>query len=857
MLRIAKPLGLPLDRDRTAERRKSSAPSAESQRAPWVGVKDSQLPRRSMIPTSAASLATRESYPSAEEIVSELSRSSSQGRSKPVNKMLRGRERGVDATLPPTQDEKAPSLRNFARKKKEDVAVGTKKTTTAVVAKKKKEEEEDGKRSKCLRSPKSVGAVLAANRGRGGRTGPAVEQSLRARSPFSAGGRELFSPTIGERDKGLALDLFKAFYRRDPSANASVDSAELLRLQNWCRSEGLDEDVLPLLSAGGVSKLSVLELLTQNDLQSLGLDEERAAELMQRVRRLTVRTLSMSEKAMGLGLGTDAAQDFSPAPAPTQPSSSTSDHPPPEFSTTSAAPNPVSRVQHGHADPSRSRSRSRSHSPFAAGIVRPPVVREPAKVFVRYPPSPHNPALAPAPAPVPVAISPVTRDNGNEGAGGTPLQRLLAQSLLKKKREAALLSESLSLSPQPLVTTTAAVAVAVTAENEDEGNDKIRIGEQSGERNEEKAEEGAEEEKSQTFTREALFPPKPAAQREVAVVQRTTLLEGLRLAFDEGSGEMFMSAWRQALAGMPGETRLEFLLLLYFASWALRVDSPSTGTRLSALRDFLQRDAGVAREALAGLGGQLASLSSPPPQRPWPQSSDEAKSDALFCAVAASFPAFSEEVRRRFAEYLEHAGLAAAEMCTSLKISSSVPSGAGFTRPTSLPAPARWGAHGPALSGSGYGGYHHQHFSGVRRAASVSPSQSPMSSPSSTSSASPTHRSRSPSSGPVASASFPYRTLSPQAAALALQLAAYQRGCRYELAQAAGSNSSEKSKSHHRPSMRRRTLSASPSSPSPSPEVSTPPLDSSSDLSRMSDHDSRDLLLLSRSAAGDSEDFKM
>jgi len=753
--------------------------------------------------------------------------------------MLRGRERGA-----------------AARKKKEDVAVGTKKTTTAVVAKKKKEEEEDGKRSKCLRSPKSVGAVLAANRGRGGRTGPAVEQSLRARSPFSAGGRELFSPTIGERDKGLALDLFKAFYRRDPSANASVDSAELLRLQNWCRSEGV-EDVLPALSAGGVSKLSVLELLTLNDLQSLGLDEERAAELMQRVRRLTVRTLSMSEEAMGLGLGlgTDAAQDFSAAPAPTQPSSSSSDHPPPEFSTTSASPNPVPRVQHGHADPSRSlsRSRSRSHSPSAAGIVRPPVDREPAKVFVRYPPSPRNPALAPAP--VPVAISPTTRDNGNEGAGGTPLQRLLAQSLLKKKREAALLSESLSLSPQPLVTTTAAVAVAVTAENEDEGNDKKRIGEQSGERNEEKAEEGAEEEKSQSFTREALFPPKPAAQREVAVVQRTTLLEGLRLAFDEGSGEMFMSAWRQALAGMPGETSLEFLLLLYFASWALRVDSPSTGTRMSALRDFLQRDAGVAREALAGLGGQLASLPSPPPQRPWPQSSDEAKSDALFRAVAASFPAFSEEVRRRFAEYLEHAGLAAAEMCTSLKISSSVPSGAGLTRPTSLPAPARWGAHGPALSGSGYGGYHHQHFSGVRRAASVSPSPSPLSSPSSTSSASPTHRSRSPSSGPVASASFPYRTLSPQAAALALQLAAYQRGCRYELAQASGLSSSGKSKFHH-PSMRRRTLSASPSSPSPSPEVSTPPLDSSSDLSRMSDHDSQDLLLLSRSAAGDS-DFKM
>lgn len=816
MLRpAAKPLGLPLARDRTAERRKSSAvPLAEVRRAPWVGIKDNLQSRRCFVTATAL-----EGFPSAEEIVSELGQSRSQIQSNSINKMLRGSER-EDGDGHASKAKRRPT--SSAKRKKEDGVL------VVAAAVKKKEEGEDGRRSKCLRSPKSVGAAIASRRGRGARAGPAVEQSLRARSPFSAGGRELFSPTGGERDKGLAFDLFKSFYRRDPT-NASVDSSELLRLQNWCRSEGV-EDVLPALTAGGVSKLSVLELLTQHDLLSLGLDEGRSAELMQRVRRLTVRTLSMSEEAMGmglslgLGLGLGLGLDTGTA----------------QESSSSATTNPLPRVQQGHADHSRSRSRS----PFAAGIVRRPVVREPAKVFVRYPPPPRNPAPPPTPAsslaPA-LAISPITRDD--DGAGSTPLQRLLAQSMLKKKREAA---PSLSLSPQqPLA--------AAAAAEDDEDVEKVVRGTQSGERDEEEdeeEEEGAEEE-SQSFTREALFPPKPAGPREVAV--RTTLLEGLRLAFDEGSGDLFMRAWRQALIGSPGEAQLEFLLLLYFASWALRVDSPSVGARMSVLRDFVQRDPGAAQEAVEGLEGGEGLASLPPPSQHWPQSPDEAKRDALFRAVAAAFCEFSVEVKRRFAGHLERAGLAGAEMCTSLKILGTVTTGGGATRPASLPVPARWGAHGPALSGSGYGGYHHQHhhlFSCVRRAASASPSPSPLSSPSSSSSASPTNRSRSlPSSGQVASASFPYRTLSPQAAALALQLAAYQRGCRYELSQAAGT-SAGKSRSP-RPSMRRRTLSASPSPPSPSPEVSTPPFDSSSDLSHVSDHDgSQGLLFLS-------QDFKM
>jgi hypothetical protein len=75
-----------------------------------------------------------------------------------------------------------------------------------------------------------------------------------------------------------------------------TDKAEWHRFRSWLESIGM-EHYLSLMRDNGVSKLSILELLTGDDLAQIGISEMDAAIILQKSRQLTEQIKSFSENA--------------------------------------------------------------------------------------------------------------------------------------------------------------------------------------------------------------------------------------------------------------------------------------------------------------------------------------------------------------------------------------------------------------------------------------------------------------------------------------------------------------------------------------------------------------------------------
>ncbi len=86
-------------------------------------------------------------------------------------------------------------------------------------------------------------------------------------------------------DNGVST--LPSMLRAKPSA--STEAAEYLRLSAWLEANGLSH-LLPLLEHGGVTKLSVLELLTISDLKSVGMETDFAELITAKINEMTSQT---------------------------------------------------------------------------------------------------------------------------------------------------------------------------------------------------------------------------------------------------------------------------------------------------------------------------------------------------------------------------------------------------------------------------------------------------------------------------------------------------------------------------------------------------------------------------------------
>ena len=98
------------------------------------------------------------------------------------------------------------------------------------------------------------------------------------------------STSIGNSD---CVSSLPRMLRAKPSV--STEAAEYLRLSAWLDTNGLTH-LLPMLKDGGVTKLSVLELLTISDLKSVGMKSEYAELITAKISEMTSQTKDVLER---------------------------------------------------------------------------------------------------------------------------------------------------------------------------------------------------------------------------------------------------------------------------------------------------------------------------------------------------------------------------------------------------------------------------------------------------------------------------------------------------------------------------------------------------------------------------------
>lgn len=448
------------------------------------------------------------------------------------------------------------------------------------------------------------------------------------RTPFNAGSsaQVQYQPAslLEMPLPGSVTELFRTFTR---------DPAESTRFLSWLEASNL-QDIHPQLAAGGVNKLSVLELLTMNDLVSLGISEQKASVVLQLVRAMSSKTHRMSEAA----IANHQTEPF---------------HVTPETHS-SAQPRPGS----GQTNLSRFNSASGTHAMNCSSTE---TRRQPVG-YISYMASAANTSMS---ATTSTSLSPSPSQH-------TQMSMLLARSLLKRfspdyaSPDGSSLSISASRQQEPLfagnlsplamnvnaIDTLNFSAVAINTPIRPE----YRVEQSTLQATLERAfDEGNAELFMFAWGQAVSSLPSVTSVKTVTTITTDTSVTSVTTVT---SGD----------ASAIVQVMLEFLLHVYFCVWSVKEGvTSSIAQRVARLDSFVENAARSSSPAYAVL------QKSPEWQySKFPHNADLSTTPP-FDVLFASFPSFSASLKGRLGTWLNYVGLGAAEVSLSIRITGITP----------------------------------------------------------------------------------------------------------------------------------------------------------------------------------------